>query len=219
MQQVILNYYVNKLGTYLFIAQRVLYCILWSEREKCGYITTYCTKETCIFGENHGNVKTKKLPSIKKIALELFQQRLGHRSTRSLLSRDTANVWKDRELRIDPDPFCTSCKISSINKKARSKNPIKPKAPFKWVFIAIYLSTEPKKLTSDTTFSNYLLIVDAYSKIPKRYGMEKITTEEVMDKLDMFQSKSGKIEVFGSWDLERISADAGKQFTLKEFKE
>ena len=35
---------------------------------------------------------------------------------------------------------------------------------------------------SDTTFSNYLLIVDAYSKIPKLYGMEKITTEEVMDK-------------------------------------
>ena len=46
----------------------------------------------------------------------------------------------------------------------------------------------PKCLTSDTTFSKSLLIVYAYSKIPKLYGMEKITTEEVMDKLDMFQS-------------------------------
>ena len=43
-------------------------------------------------------------------------------------------------------------------------------------------STAPKSLTSDTTFSNYLLIVDDYSKIPKLYGMENITTAEVMDK-------------------------------------
>ena len=42
--------------------------------------------------------------------------------------------------------------------------------------------------------------------------MEKITTEEVMNKLDMFQSRFGKIDEFGWWDLERISADAGKQF-------
>ena len=47
-------------------------------------------------------------------------------------------------------------------------------------------STASKSLTSDTTFSTYLSIVDAYSKIPTFYGMEKITTEEVMDKLDMF---------------------------------
>ena len=43
--------------------------------------------------------------------------------------------------------------------------------------------------------------------------MEIITTEEVMDKLDMFQSKFGKMDQFGGWYLERISADAGTQFT------
>ena len=58
-------------------------------------------------------------------------------------------------------------------------------------------STAPKRLTSDTTFSNYLLIVFVYSKIPKLYGMENISTEEVMDKLDMFQSIFGKIDEFG----------------------
>ena len=84
-----------------------------------------------------------------------------------------------------------------MDKKARSKIPLKPKAPFKWVFMDIIPSTAAKSLTSDTTFSNYLLIVDAYSKIPKRYGMENITTEEVMDKLDMFQSIFGKIDQFG----------------------
>ena len=49
--------------------------------------------------------------------------------------------------------------------------------------------------------------------------MEKITTEEVMDKLDMFQSRFGKIDEFGLWYLERISVDADTQFTLTEFKE
>ena len=68
---------------------------------------------------------------------------------------------------------------------AWSKFSQKPKAPFKWVFMNIITSTAPKSLTSYTTFSSYLLIVDAYSKITKLYGMEKITTEEVMDNLDM----------------------------------
>ena len=129
---------------------------------------------------------SKKNPARKKIALELLHQRLGHRSTRSLLAGDTANVWEDKEFRIDPEPFCTYCQISSMNKNARSKIPLKPKAPFKWVFMDIIPSTAPKSLTSDKTFSNYLLIVDAYSKIPKLYGMENITTDEVMKKLDMF---------------------------------
>ena len=48
-------------------------------------------------------------------------------------------------------------------------------------------ATAPTSFTSDTTFSNYVLIVDAQSKITKLYGIDKITTEEVMDRLDMFQ--------------------------------
>ena len=68
-------------------------------------------------------------------------------------------------------------------------------------------------------FSNCLLIVDAYSKIPKFHGMEKIATEEVMDKLDMFQSRFGKIDEFGWWDLDKISADAGSQIYVDGFNE
>ena len=49
--------------------------------------------------------------------------------------------------------------------------------------------------------------------------METITTKEVMEKLNMFQSRVGKIDQFGWWDLERISADAGTQFTSTEFKD
>ena len=61
--------------------------------------------------------KTKKLISRKKIALELLHQRLGHRSTRSLMTGDTTNVWEDIELRIDTETFCTSFYIYSTNKK------------------------------------------------------------------------------------------------------
>ena len=40
-----------------------------------------------------------------------------------------------------------------------------------------------------------------------------------MDKLDMFQSRFGRIDKFGWWDLETISADAGSQFTSTELKQ
>ena len=86
------------------------------------------------------------------------------------MAGDNANDWEDIELIIDTYPFCTSCKISSMNKKARSKNPLNPKAPVKWVFINIIPAIAPKSLTSDTNVSNYLLIFYAYSKTPKRFG-------------------------------------------------
>ena len=91
-----------------------------------------------------------------------------------------------------------------MNKKAGSKTPLNPKARFKWFFMDIIPSTAPKSLTSDTTFSNYLLIVNAYSNISKRYSMEKITTKEVLDNLNMFQSRFEKVNEFGWWYLERI---------------
>ena len=55
-------------------------------------------------------------------------------------------------------------------------------------------------------------------KTPKLYGMAKINTEKMMDKLDMFKSRCGKIDEFGWWDLEIISADVRAQFTLTKFK-
>ena len=100
----------------------------WNQTYATGYFQLLqCTKETFILGQIKEMSKTKQLPSRKEIDLELLHQTLGHRSTRSLLAGDTANVWEDIELRIYPDPFCTSCKISSMNKKARSKIPLKTK--------------------------------------------------------------------------------------------
>ena len=64
-------------------------------------------------------------------------------------------------------------------------------------FMDIIPEITPIVFTGETNFSNYILIVDAYSNIPKLYGVDRITTEEVMDKLDMFQYRFGKIFSFG----------------------
>ena len=49
--------------------------------------------------------------------------------------------------------------------------------------------------------------------------MENITTEEVMDKLVIFQARFGKVYEFGWWDLDIIQTDYGSQFISKEFQE
>ena len=48
--------------------------------------------------------------------------------------------------------------------------------------------------------------------------MENITTEEVMDKLAMFQARFLKIDKIGWCGMVIIQTDAGTQFTSKEFQ-
>ena len=66
MRQVIFNYYVNEFWKYLSFSQRVLHSVLRGKGEKCGNITTHCTKETCISRKNHGKVKEKQTTSKKE---------------------------------------------------------------------------------------------------------------------------------------------------------
>ena len=105
--------------------------------------------------------------------------------------------------------------MSDLHNKYIEKTPLKPKTPFNWVFGDIIPVIYYKSLTKENTFANYLLIVVAYSKIPKMYGMENITTEEVMYNLDMFQASSGKVDEFCWWDMERIQNNSGTQLTSK----
>ena len=46
--------------------------------------------------------------------------------------------------------------------------------------------------------------------------MENIVTEEVMDEIDMFQARFGKVDEFGWWDSEKKQTDDGTHFTSKE---
>ena len=79
--------------------------------------------------------------------------------------------WQEIYFKVYPDPLCTSCQIDTSECQAT----------LKWVLMEIIPSTSTKSSTKDTTFANYLLIVDDYSNITKLYGMENINTKEVMD--------------------------------------
>ena len=81
----------------------------------------------------------------------------------------------------------------------------------------IIWSIASKILEKTLLLINYHLIVDAYSKFTRIYGMESMSAEDIMDKLYMFQAISGKLYEFGWWDLERIQTDTGMQFTSMEF--
>ena len=54
------------------------------------------------------------------------------------MAGDTENLWEDIELRIDTNTLCTSYHIYPMNKKARSKNPLKKKAHFKWILWELF---------------------------------------------------------------------------------
>ena len=110
---------------------------------------------------------SQKQISKKKASLESWNHGLWHRPTRPILSGYNANIWQDVEIKVDPDPFYTSYQISMINKKARSKIPSKSKKPSKWLFMDITPGTTSKTLTKDTTYSNYIFIVNAYFRILK----------------------------------------------------
>ena len=105
MRHVIFNHWINEFRTKLFIPQRVLHCLLLSKREN-SVTLTHCAKGKNAFLEKPRKCP-RQLPAKKKIAIELLHQRLGHRSTRSLLAWDTANVWEDIDLIIDTYPFFT----------------------------------------------------------------------------------------------------------------
>ena len=164
------------------------------------------------------SIPQKYIPK-KKVSLELLHQRLGHRSTRSILAGYTEVFWQEIQLRVYPEPFCTPYQIFTINKNYISKKPLNLKIPSKWAFMDIVPAIYSKSLTKDTTFSKYILIVNAYHKIPKLYEMENITTEESVDKIYIFQTIFGKVYGFGWWDMDIIQNDAGMQFNSEVFQE
>ena len=57
------------------------------------------------FGGGKANININENRTYKEFFLGLLHHRLGHRSINSLMAGDTENVWKDIELRIDPDHF------------------------------------------------------------------------------------------------------------------
>ena len=83
------------------------FCTVYFGEEKRNAVTLphSAQRKYAFIGKITNMSKKNTFPARKKIALELLHQRLGHISARSLIAGNTANFWKDVELRMDPDPF------------------------------------------------------------------------------------------------------------------
>ena len=120
--------------------QKVFFTVYFIDKKEKEINLPHSAKRKHAFTvKTNKKAKSKKIAPRKKVSLELLHNRLRHISTRLLMSGYTAYVWQDIELKVDTDPFRTICQISSMNKNSRSKNPLKPKTPFKLVFINIIL--------------------------------------------------------------------------------
>ena len=76
------------------------------------------------------------------------------------MAGNTVIFFKYIELRIYPDPFCTSCQIYSTNKRLVPKTHLNQRHLLN-DFIEIIPEMYSKRLTSETKFSGYLLVADA----------------------------------------------------------
>ena len=112
--------------------QKVFFTVYFIDKKEKEINLPHSAKRKHAFTvKTNKKAKSKKIAPRKKVSLELLHNRLRHISTRLLMSGYTAYVWQDIELKVDTDPFRTICQISSMNKNSRSKNPLKPKTPFK----------------------------------------------------------------------------------------
>ena len=92
MRQVVFHSCVNEFRTYLFI-QKGFCTVYFGAKEKNAVTLPHSAQRKHVFsGEIKEISKTNTLPDRKKIGLELLHQRLGHKSTRSLLAGVTTNV-------------------------------------------------------------------------------------------------------------------------------
>ena len=140
-----------------------------------------------------------------QVSLDLLHARLGHRSTRALLAAFAADMWRDVEVKLSPDPFCTSYnKIAIITKRNRSKVPMGAENPLVRVFMDIIPAPHKSSFDPDCDLSNYLLIDNTYSRMSRLYGLNEIHSEAVMDKIEKFVVSYGRGNRFGWWNIGRI---------------
>ena len=69
MRKVVLKYYVNKFGTYLFISQLFLNDVIWSKEKNTVTLPHSAQRKRAFLEEMQKMSKTKKFPSRKTIAI------------------------------------------------------------------------------------------------------------------------------------------------------
>jgi hypothetical protein len=158
----------------------------------------------------------------KRLPLELVHTRLGHSMCRTLLAANEHRLWKDTNtiIRMAPETGCLSCGIATARAAVCNKEHHSgADYPGKYMFLDIQHPITSAGLTPKSTYKLYLIVVDAYSRFVRFYGLPDKSTKAVVEELQQYQADNKPVSSFGYLDLERIRTDASSQFTSGEFAE
>ncbi|MGH7955157.1 MAG: hypothetical protein ACREOZ_04270, partial [Gloeomargaritales cyanobacterium] len=136
------------------------------------------------------------------------------------MAADSGDVWEDITIALTPEKDCQTCQITMSRAKNRSRRPMTDAdKPMVFVFLDLIPNPASTSITPRTYFSHYLLCVCRYSRQPFLHGLSGLTTQDVLEGIQAFAIRYGKIDEVGYFDFKRIQTDAGPQFTSKEFKQ
>jgi hypothetical protein len=106
---------------------------------------------------------------------------------------------------------CLDCGVATIRANARNKG--------EHLFLDIQYAILPQGLTQATTFPNYLLIVDGYSRYTTLYRLHDKSSASVIASLKKFQAEHSLIKEIGHLDTEKIRSNAGMEFDSSLFSQ
>jgi len=146
----------------------------------------------------------------KLLSLEILHNRLGHRKCQTLLAAHEHGLWADAGVLMSSEVGCLDCGIATIRATARNKHPhTAATRAGEHMFLDVQYATPPQGLTHATTFPNYLLIVNAYSRYSQLYGLNHKGSADIIAALRKYQANHSHVREFGHLDIEKIRAVAG----------
>ena len=167
----------------------------------------------------------KHITSTKKnnIPVELLYKRTGFRNIKTLLSANQENLWQDVNIIINNDIISdTNHHIATIHKKNRNMSRIKNPnlKPGQILYLDIIKNTSSTSITPSTSFSYFLLAVDAYSCLPKLHDLFGVTTSEIITALKYVQVQLYNLKInIEVHPTDFIQVNFGIGFTLESFKD
>jgi len=156
----------------------------------------------------------------KFLSLETLHNRLGHRKCRTLPAASEHNLWTGAGVLMTSEVGCLDCEITTIRATAHNKHPhTATTRAGEHFFLDIQYAVSPRGLTHATTFPNYLLIVDAYSRYSTLYGPAHKSSTDVITALKKLQADQSFLRELGHLNTEKIRAGAGREFDSGAFAE
>ena len=124
------------------------------------------------------------------VQLELLYMRTGCRNIKTLLSVNQENLLQDVNIIINNDIISeTNHHIATIHKRNRNTSHItNPNLkPGQMICLDMIKNNTSSSITPSTSFSHFLMAVDAYSCLPKLHGLFGVTTSKIISALKYIQ--------------------------------